>query len=115
MDMRRAAHAKRRNAEVKRGCSLPSRDASVGFEIVGETHDNRLVSWDWWRERAKACMPRASTNVGIWDRRAHGHAVPYKKAFRCCATRAKNTFRYKIREFARDTRSGLAQCGKEGK
>ncbi|KAL0456951.1 UNVERIFIED_CONTAM: Tuberculostearic acid methyltransferase UfaA1 [Sesamum latifolium] len=27
-----------RNAEAERGCSLPSKDASVGFEIVGEMH-----------------------------------------------------------------------------
>ncbi|KAL0451931.1 UNVERIFIED_CONTAM: hypothetical protein Slati_1171200 [Sesamum latifolium] len=82
--MRRAlwAHAERRNAEAERGCSLPSRDASAGSEIVGETHGGRLASRGQPQGHAKACVPRASENMGILDRRAHGHVVPRREAFR---------------------------------
>ncbi|KAL2224608.1 UNVERIFIED_CONTAM: hypothetical protein Sindi_3007100 [Sesamum indicum] len=84
LDMRRAlrAHAERRNAEAERGCSLPSRDASAGSEIVGETHGGRLASRGRPLRDAKACVPRASANMGILDRRAQRHAVPRRDAFR---------------------------------
>ncbi|KAL2227903.1 UNVERIFIED_CONTAM: hypothetical protein Sindi_2149000 [Sesamum indicum] len=88
LDMRRAlrAHAERRNAEAERGCSLPSRDESAGSEIVGETHGGRLASRGRPLRDANACVPRASTNMGILDRRAPGHAVPRREAFRCRAS-----------------------------
>ncbi|KAL2224344.1 UNVERIFIED_CONTAM: hypothetical protein Sindi_3072400, partial [Sesamum indicum] len=88
LDMRRAlrAHAERRNAEAERGCSLPSRDASAGSEIVGETHGGRLASRGRPLRDAKACVPRASANMGILDRRAQRHAVPRRDAFRCRAS-----------------------------
>ncbi|KAK4390113.1 Zinc finger BED domain-containing protein RICESLEEPER 1 [Sesamum angolense] len=80
------AHAERRNAKAGRGCPLPSRDASAGSEIVGETHGGRLVSRGRPLRDAKACVPRASANMGILDRRAQGHAVPCRDAFRCRAS-----------------------------
>ncbi|KAL2230036.1 UNVERIFIED_CONTAM: hypothetical protein Sindi_1598000, partial [Sesamum indicum] len=88
LDMRRElrAHAERRNAEAERGCSLPSRDASAGSEIVGEMHGGRLASRGRPLKDAKACVPRASTNMGNLDRRAQGHAVPRRDAFRCRAS-----------------------------
>ncbi|KAL0461198.1 UNVERIFIED_CONTAM: hypothetical protein Slati_0007400 [Sesamum latifolium] len=59
--MRRAlrAHAEHCNAEAERGCSLPSRDASAGSEIVAETHSCRLASRGRPLRDAKACGPRA--------------------------------------------------------
>ncbi|KAL2247838.1 UNVERIFIED_CONTAM: hypothetical protein Sindi_2636100 [Sesamum indicum] len=70
----------------ERGCSLPSRDASAGSEIVGETHGGRLASRGRPLRDAKACVPRASANMGILDRRAQRHAVPRRDAFRCRAS-----------------------------
>ncbi|KAK4382003.1 hypothetical protein Sango_2915400 [Sesamum angolense] len=86
--MRRAlrAYAERRNTEAERGCSLPSRNASASSEIVGETHGGRLASRGRPLRDAKACAPRALANIGILDRRAQGHAVPHRDAFRCCAS-----------------------------
>ncbi|KAL2249893.1 UNVERIFIED_CONTAM: hypothetical protein Sindi_2463000 [Sesamum indicum] len=86
--MRRAlrAHVERRNAEAERGCSLPSRDASAGSEIVGETHGGRLASRGRPLRDAKVCVPRASANMGILDRRAQRHAVPRRDAFKCRAS-----------------------------
>ncbi|KAL0308600.1 UNVERIFIED_CONTAM: hypothetical protein Sradi_5802300 [Sesamum radiatum] len=87
-DMRRAlrAHAEHRNAEAGQGCPLPSKDASTGSENVGETHGGRLASRGRPLRDAKACGPRASANMGILDRRAQGHAVPRRDAFRCRAS-----------------------------
>ncbi|KAL0334251.1 UNVERIFIED_CONTAM: hypothetical protein Sangu_1581300 [Sesamum angustifolium] len=88
MDMRRAlrAHAEHRNAEAGRGCPRPLRNASASSEIVGETHGGRLASRGRPRRDAKACEPRASANMGILDRRAQGHTVPRRDAFRCRAS-----------------------------
>ncbi|KAL0454934.1 UNVERIFIED_CONTAM: hypothetical protein Slati_0832600 [Sesamum latifolium] len=85
MDMRRAlrAHAERRNAEAGRGCPLPSKDASACSEIVAETHSGRLASRGRPLRRAGR-EPRA--NMGISDRRAHGHAVPRGDEFGCRAS-----------------------------
>ncbi|KAL2228864.1 UNVERIFIED_CONTAM: hypothetical protein Sindi_1866100 [Sesamum indicum] len=92
LDLRRAlrAHAEHRNAEAERGCSLPSRDALASSKIVGETHGGRLASRGRPRRDAKACVPRASTNMGILDRRAQGHAVLRRDAFRCRAKSQKS-------------------------
>ncbi|KAL0385913.1 UNVERIFIED_CONTAM: hypothetical protein Sradi_2985600 [Sesamum radiatum] len=39
-----AAHAELCNAEAERGCSLTSKDALAGSEIVRETYGGRLAS-----------------------------------------------------------------------
>ncbi|KAL0392718.1 UNVERIFIED_CONTAM: hypothetical protein Sradi_2494600 [Sesamum radiatum] len=65
------AHAEHRNAEVERECSLLSRDVSAGPEIVGETYGG-LASWGRSLRDTKSCVPRASANMGILDRRANG-------------------------------------------
>ncbi|KAL0297866.1 UNVERIFIED_CONTAM: hypothetical protein Sangu_3175200 [Sesamum angustifolium] len=80
------AHVERRNVEAKRGCSLPSRDASTSPEIVGETHGGRLASWGRPLRDIKVWTSKVSVNMGILDRRAHGHAVPHRDAFRCRAS-----------------------------
>ncbi|KAL0434364.1 UNVERIFIED_CONTAM: hypothetical protein Slati_2770700 [Sesamum latifolium] len=86
--MRRAlrGHADHRIAKAERGCSLPSRDASASFEIVGETHSGRLASPADREDACKECVPTASANMGILDRRVHGLAVLRREAFRCRAS-----------------------------
>ncbi|KAL2240209.1 UNVERIFIED_CONTAM: hypothetical protein Sindi_0662100 [Sesamum indicum] len=65
----------------KRGQEVP-----FDMQDCGQTHGGRLASWGWPRECAKVCMPKALANMGILDRRANGHVVPRREAFRYCAS-----------------------------
>ncbi|KAL0430583.1 UNVERIFIED_CONTAM: hypothetical protein Sradi_0684300 [Sesamum radiatum] len=63
-----AGACRRCNAEARRGCPLPSRDASSGSENVAEMHSGRLASRGWPLRDAKTRGSRSSANMGISDK-----------------------------------------------